>query len=158
MSNKYNKSFENFHFSYSEEQIVVGFNFKNKLIWGTVDEEGKITMKEEKLNFEYELNKSLFDNRYYYMYTTLNPNFLFAQYVGYNFRDLQPFPLNTGGRKFDMLLEIYDRNQKPIALLDLQHDILRCKIDERNSKIYTWNMLEDFNHLIVYDYSEIKNR
>lgn len=156
MSNKYNKSFENFHFSYSDEQIVVGFNFKNKLVWGTVDEEGKITMEEEKLNFEYELNKSLFDNRYYYMYTTLNPIFLFAQYVGYNFRDLQPFPLNTGGRKFDMLLEIYDRNQKPIALLDLQHDILRCKIDERNSKIYTWNMLEDFNHLIVYDYSEIK--
>ena len=66
--------------------------------------------------------------------------------------------MNTGGRKFDMLLEIYDRNQKPIALLDLQHDILRCKIDERNSKIYTWNMLEDFNHLIVYDYSEIKNK
>jgi len=33
---------------------------------------------------------------------------------------------------------------------------LRCKIDEKNKKIYTWNLFEDFDFLLAYDYSIIK--
>ena len=42
---------------------------------------------------------------------------------------------------------------RPLAVLDLQHDILRCKVDGVRKRIFTWNTLEDFDHLFVYDYS-----
>jgi len=153
MEENYNHSFENFHFACYDERLIVGFNFMNKIVGGTIEDNGKIEMEEAEINFEAPLDKSIFNNRYYYMYTTLTSDLAFAQYVGYIFRDLQPFPLNIGRRRFDMLLEVYNSRQDPIAILDLQHNILRCKVDECRRKIYTWNMLEDFDNLMVYDYS-----
>lgn len=149
----YNHSLESFHFSCWNERLVVVFHFMNKIVAGTIDEVGKIELKEKEINSEYPLEESLFKNTYYYMYTSLTSDLTFAQYVGYLFEKLQPFPLNLGPRKFDMLLEVYDSNLQPIALLDLQHDILRCKIDEKRRKIYTWDGLKDFDNLMIYDYS-----
>lgn len=153
MGENYNHSLEGFHFACYKERVVVGFRYMNKIVGGTIDDTGRISVKKRDFNFEYPLEKSLFDNRLYYMYTSLTSNFVFAQYVGYIFRNLQPFPLNVGPRKFDMLLEVYDSQLKPVALLDLQRDVLRCKMDEKHQKIYTWNMLEDFDNLMIYDYS-----
>lgn len=156
MDENYNHSFEGFHFSYINDELVVGFNFLNKIIKGTIKENGKITMEENYIEFPEPLEKSLFDNRFYYLYTSMTSEFIFAQYVGYLFREMQPFPLNIGPRRFDMLLEVYDSNKNPICILDLKHDFLRCKADEKRMKLYTWNMLKDFDHLMVYDYSIIK--
>lgn len=155
MNKDYNKSFDHYHFSYNNNKIALVFNFFNKILIGEVREDGSINLDETEYLVDSPLKPSLYDNRYYYMYTLLSDKYLFAQYVGYMFRDLQPFPLNMNKRKFDMLLEVYTLDKKAICCLDLQHDILRCKIDEKHNKIYTWNMLEDFDNLIIYDYSKI---
>lgn len=156
MGNDYNSSFDSFHFAYNDRDLVVGFHYLNKLVWGEVDAAGNITMRERVIDYESVPERSLYDNIRYYVYVYLSSDFTFAQYSGRLFRELQPFPLNLGTRRFDMLLEMYDRKGNPVALIDLQQDFLRCKIDEKNKKIYTWNFFEDFDHLLVYDYSAIK--
>lgn len=156
MGDRYNPSFEGFHFSYMDNRIVVGFNFLNKITMGSVTEDGKINVTENQLEFPEALKASLYDNRYYYLYTLMTSDFVFAQYVGYLFREMQPFPLNIGRRRFDMLLEVYDSQRNPICMIDLKHDFLRCKADEKRKKLYTWSMLEDFDYLMVYDYSVVK--
>lgn len=156
MGRDYNLSFDGFHFAYNDQSIIVGFYYLNKLIRGEVDDIGNITMIESVIECENIPKKSIYDNTLYYMYVYLYSDFIFAQYSGYLFKDLQPFPINLEKRKFDMLLEVYNRDGEPIALIDLQHDFLRCKIDEKNKRIYTWNLFEDFDYLLTYDYSIIK--
>lgn len=156
MDKDYNQCFDQFHFAYNNNKVALGFNFFNTILMGEVGEDGSIGLDETEYSVDSPLERNLYDNRYFYMYTLLSDNYLFAQYVGYMFRDLQPFPLNMNKRKFDMLLEVYSLDKKALCCLDLQHDILRCKIDEKHNKIYTWNMLEDFDNLIIYDYSKIR--
>ena len=156
MNSDYNLSFDGFHFAYNNQNIIVGFYYLNKLVRGEVDAIGNISMRESVIESESIPKISIFDNTLYYMYVYLSSDFIFAQYSGYLFKELQPFPINLGKRKFDMLLEVYNRNGEPVALIDLQHDFLRCKIDEKNKKIYTWNLFEDFDFLLAYDYSIIK--
>lgn len=36
-------------------------------------------------------------------------------------------------------------------MLEFDSDILRCTIDEKRKKIYTWNLLKDFDYLLCYD-------
>lgn len=156
MGKDYNQSFDKYHFAYNNNKVSLAFNFFNMILIGEVGEDGSIGLDETEYPVNSPLERSLYDNRYYYMYTLLTDKYLFAQYVGYKFRALQPFPLNMNKRRFDMLLEVYSLDKKALCCLDLQHDVLRCKIDEKHNKIYTWNMLDDFDNLIIYDYSEIR--
>lgn len=153
MGGNYNQSFDSFHFSCEQERLFIAFHFNNLIVQGSVDDAGKIAISDTEIRYNHPLNETLFDNRYYYMYVTSTADLNFAQYAGYSFRRLQPFPLNMGKRKFDMLLEVYSSTGRPLAVLDLQHDILRCKVDGVRKRIFTWNTLEDFDHLFVYDYS-----
>ena len=155
MKEDYNKTFDSFHFSCEQGNLFIAFHFNNLVMQGTVDDSGRIVIFNDEIRYDHSLNKSLYDNRYYYMYVTSTLNLNFVQYVGYIFRKLQPFPLNMGKRCFNMLLEVYSSDGQPLVILDLQHDILRCKIDEERKRIFTWNMLEDFDNLIVYDYSNL---
>ena len=153
MGGNYNQLFDSFHFSCEQERLFIAFHFNNLIVQGSVDDAGKIAISDTEIRYNHPLNETLFDNRYYYMYVTSTADLNFAQYAGYSFRRLQPFPLNMGKRKFDMLLEVYSSTGRPLAVLDLQHDILRCKVDGVRKRIFTWNTLEDFDHLFVYDYS-----
>lgn len=156
MGRDYKLSFDGFHFAYNDQNIIVGFYYLNKLVRGEVDNVGHIRMSETVVEYGSIPKISIYDNTLYYMYVYLSSDFIFAQYSGYLFKELQPFPFNLGKRKFDMLLEVYNRKGEPVALIDLQHDFLRCKFDEKNKKIYTWDLFEDFDFLLTYDYSFIK--
>ena len=155
MGDNFNKSLDGFHFACEGGRLMVAFHYINRVLWGGVDGAGRIDMPETDLHLDGPLNASLDDNLLYYMYVAMAPDLCIAQYAGYSFLSMQPFPVNMGKRRFDMLLEAYTPDGQPLALLDLQHDLLRCKIDSRHKRILMWNILEDFDRLYVYDYSSV---
>lgn len=153
----YNKSLDFFHFSNSGGNIVTGHNFINKITINTCDTTGLFKNRNISLtaftpNY---VSSQLYENMYYYMFVEATSDFIFAQYFGYPFKRLQPFPLNMDSRHFDLTLEVYDWSLKKKAIIEFDNDILRCTIDEKRRKIYTWDPLTDFDYILCYDIKEI---
>ena len=92
------------------------------------------------------------DNIWYYPYVFATAEYIFAQYYGMQFRRFQRFPINKKENIHSFYFEVYDWNLKPVVLLEFDSDIWRCAIDEKRKIIYTWNDLEDFDYLLVYEY------
>jgi hypothetical protein len=154
---EYNKSLDFFYFSNMGDKIVTGHNFINKITTNTCNANGLFENKNISLSAYTRsyMDSHLYNNMYYYMFVEATPNFIFAEYYGYSFLQLQPFPVNTGCRHFDFILEVYDWNSDKKAILEFDSDILRCTIDEKREKIYTWNPLKDFDYLLCYDMNEL---
>jgi hypothetical protein len=154
---EYNKSFDSFHFSNAGEEIVTVHHFINKIITNTCNADGLFENKNISLSAytrDY-MSSHLVDNMSYYLFVESTPNFIFAEYYGYPFKQSAPFPINTGSRHLDFILEVYDWNLNKKAILEFDSDILRCTIDEKRKKIYTWNHLKDFDYLLCYDMNEL---
>lgn len=153
----YNKALEFFHFSNANSRIVTGHNFINKISTNTCNESGLFEVDEILLNNHTPgmISPTLYDNLYYYLFVEATNDFVFAQYYGYPFKGFQPFPINMGKRHFDSVLEVLDWSLNKKAILEFDSDILRCTIDEKRKKIYTWNPLNDFDYILSYDIKEL---
>ena len=153
----YKQSLDFFHFSISKNKIVTGHNFIDILTLNECSGDGKFkkhTISLTNENIQY-FHTKLYDNTYFYAFVETTDKLIFAQYSGYRFKLLQPFPLNLSKRHLDFLYEVYNWDLTPKALIELDNDFYRCTIDKYRNKLYTWNPLEDFDYLYVYDYSEI---
>ena len=146
----YNQSLETNHFSNHKNKIVIGHQFINKLSVGKI-ENNRFVINDKKLTSK-RINKDLFKNIWYYTIVTATSDYIFAQYYGLPFINFQPFPRNKNKRIHSFYFEVYDWSLNPLVLIELDSDILRYTIDEKNKTIYTWNPLEDFDHLLVYSY------
>lgn len=154
LGGEYSQSMDFFHFANYGNRIVTGHNFINRITANQSDDRGLfqtnvVSMTKERPN---NFNSSLYDNMYHYIYVYASADNVFAQYSGYKFKTLQPFPMNMGKRHFDFLMEVYDWDLKPKALLEFDNNIMTCIIDEERKRIITWDPLEDLNYLLVYDY------
>lgn len=152
MGADYNKSFDAFHLGYFNGKINVGFHYLNKIARGIITGNGHIRMGDSIIVIKEKMNPTLFDNTWYYMYITMGQEISIAQFAGCSFRTFQPFPLNLGRREFKFFLEAYDCEGIPLKLMEIEEDIFRCKIDEKRKRIITWDLLNDFNHFMVYYY------
>jgi hypothetical protein len=154
---EYNKSLDSFHFSNAGEEIVTVHHLINKITTNTCNADGLFENKNISLSAYTRgyMDSHLDNNMCYYLFVESTPNFIFAEYYGYPFLQLQPFPANMGSRHFDFILEVYDWNLDKKAILEFDSEILRCTIDEKRKKIYTWNYLKDFDYLLCYDISEL---
>jgi sulfur relay (sulfurtransferase) DsrF/TusC family protein len=154
---EYNKSLDSFHFSNIGDKIVTGHHYINKITTNTCNADGLFENKNISLSAytrDY-IDSNLGNNMYYYLFVEATPNFIFAEYYGYPSLQLQPFPVNMGRRHLDFILEVYDWNLDKKAILEFDSEILRCTIDEKRKKIYTWNYLKDFDYLLCYDIREL---
>jgi hypothetical protein len=154
---EYNKSLDFFSFSNVGRNIVTGHNFINKITTNTCNVDGLFENKNISLaayTRDY-IDSNLFNNMYYYLFVEATPTFIFAEYYGYPFMQLQTLPINMGSRHFDFILEVYDWNLDKKAILEFDSETLRCTIDEKRKKIYTWNYLKDFDYLLCYDISTL---
>ena len=154
LGDKYNQTIDFFHFANQNNKIVMGHNFIDKLSLNECRDDGMFEHKllSLKSNVSNNINGKLYENIYRYIYVNSTSDLIFAQYSGYKFKTLQPFPMNIGKRHFDFLMEVYDWDLNPKALLEFDNDILRCTIDERRKRIITWDPLSDLDHLLVYSY------
>ncbi len=153
----YNKSLDFFHFSNAGTKVVTGHNFINHISTNNCNEKGIFDINHISLaaHTANSIASQLYSNMYYYMFVESTPSFIFAQYLGYPFKRLQPFPLNMGGRHFDLIFEVYDWELKKKAILEFDGDILRCTIDEQRKKMYTWDPLKDFDYITCYDIKDL---
>jgi len=155
LGHSYNKTIDFFHFSAYKGRIVTGHNFIDRLSTDECSSDGTfkrggVSLKDVRHQW---YKDDLYENLYRYIYVYGTSNLVFAQYSGYEFKALQPFPINHGKRHFDFLMEVYDWDLNPKVLLEFDNDFLRCAIDERRKRIITWDFLKDFDFLLVYDYS-----
>ena len=157
LGSNYSQSIDFFHFTNYEDKIAIGHNFIDKLTVDACSNDGRFKLGETSIEkFVHRTYASeLYDNIYRYVYMYSTSDWIFAQYSGYKFKALQPFPMNTGKRHFDFLMEVYDWNLKPKALLEFDNDFFRCVVDEKRKRIITWDFLNDFDFLLVYDYSAL---
>lgn len=145
-------AFNECRYSNYKNKYSIAFHHINELIVGHVDDNGFFKEKDYQFsNNNFTPDKNRYDNILYYLYTAGDEEFIFAQYYGYKFRELAPFPLNLGRRHFDFLIEVYDWDRNPITLLSLDEDIMRMYIDSKKNKMYAWNPLKDFDYLLEYD-------
>lgn len=142
---------ESFHFGNYNNQIVVGHNFIDKLSIGSIYN-GKFTFNNKNLT-SVNVSSTVLNNRVHYLFVAGTSNYIFAQYYGLPFRQMQPFPVNIGRRNLNFYIEVYDWNLSPVALLKFDNAMLRFAVDEKRKKILTWNPLEDFDYLLVYRYN-----
>ncbi|MCY4778305.1 BF3164 family lipoprotein [Sphingobacterium sp. UT-1RO-CII-1] len=153
LDTKYNQSLDFFHFSNSHNKIVTAHNFIDHISLNRCSDDGKFENKVTDIkNKVTDINSQLRKNIYQYPYIYSTSELILAQFSGYKFQQLQPFPINLGKRHFDFQMEVYDWNLNPRAILEFDNNILRCEIDEKSKKIITWDPLEDFEHLLVYTY------
>lgn len=157
LGEQYNQTIDFFHFSTYKGKIVTGHNFIDKLSVNKCSNSGKFIERSSSLKkfLHHTYTNDLYENMYRYVYLYSTSNLVFAQYSGYKFKALQPFPMNIGKRHFDFLIEVYDWELKPKALLEFDNDFLRCVVDEKRKRIITWDFLKDFDYLLVYDYSAL---
>ncbi len=157
LGEQYNKSMDFFHFSTYKGQMVMGHNFIDKLSVNKCSSNGGFIENSSSLKefLHHTYTDELYENIYRYVYLYSTSDLVFAQYSGYKFKTLQPFPMNIGKRHFNFLMEVYDWNLNPKFLLEFDNDFLRCVIDEKRKRIITWNFLKDFDFLLVYDYSAV---
>lgn len=154
MDNSYNQSFDFFHFSNYNSNFIVGHNFVDNVFISSLDDDftfrtNKVSLKEKTPYIQ----SKLFDNTFYYIFVYASKKYLFAQYYGFPFSDLQPFPIHIGTRNFNYLFEVYDWELHKKTLVEFDSDILRCAVDEKRKTIYTWNPLEDFDYILLYKYN-----
>jgi hypothetical protein len=148
----YNPSLGGFSFGSSNKNIVVCFNFMNILQKGVIDDDFHFNFKEHEIFSNEIFHKNMYDNIFYYSFVNISNKYIFAGNFGCPFLSLQPFPINTGKRYFEPFIEVYDLNMNKIALLELDNNLFYCDVDEKQKILYTWNPLEDFDHLFVYKY------
>jgi hypothetical protein len=148
----YNPALEGFSFSNSNTNIFVCFNFMNILQKGVLDDRFHFDFNAHEISSSEIFHKNMYDNTFYYSFVNISDKYIFAGNFGYSFLSLQPFPVNTGKRYFEPHIEIYDLDMNKIALLELDNNLFHCDVDEKQKIIYTWNPLEDFDHLLVYKY------
>lgn len=154
LDTKYNQSLDFFHFSNSHNKIVTAHNFINHISLNQCSDNGKFENKVTDIkNKVTNINSQLRKNIYHYPYIYSTSDLILAQFSGYKFQQLQPFPINLGKRHFDFQMEVYDWNLNPKAILEFDNNILRCEIDEKTKRIITWDPLEDFDHFLVYTYN-----
>lgn len=154
LGDKYNQSIDFFHFFNHNNKIVMGHNFIDKLSLNECADDGifKHKLLSLKGNKPYNITNKLYENVCQYTYVNSTSDWIFAQYSGYKFKALQPFPINMGKRHFDFLMEVYDWDLNPKAQLEFDNDILRFVIDEDRKRIITWDPLKDFDYLLIYNY------
>jgi len=146
--------YNNFRFSNLNNKIVISFHYINDIFITEVDINGNFTKREHEFkNNHLDSRKSIYDNILYYSFSSAEEKYIFAQYYGYKFKRLAPFPINLGERSFDFLIEVYNWEKQPIAILELDDNFFRIFMDNKNKKILTWNPLKDFNYLSEYDIS-----
>lgn len=155
LGNKYNSSYDGFGCSTNGNKFVLTFNYIDEIKIGEIDSVGRFvidkTFEEGTFNSSYSPKKS--DNLTYYIFPEMSDRHIYAPYYGLQSLYLMPFPFNPYGRSFKFLIEVYDLNKSPIARLSLDSDLLRIVVDEKNGKLYTWNILKDFDYLLEYDIS-----
>jgi|GEM_PF-1514679 hypothetical protein len=146
-----------FHFCNDERRIIVGFNLFNEIKIGKLNSDFTFSFDDKKVRNErlMERQEDFYDNILYYMFLSASKDYVYAQYMGVPFLDLQPIPLNFKPRNFNWLLEVYDWNKNKVAIIDFDQNLLRCIIDEQKRCIYAWDPLEDFEYLYIYDLSDI---
>jgi hypothetical protein len=156
LNNNYNQSFDFFSFSTAGNHIVTGHNFIDKLSTGILDNNYRFNFKSLSLKKECPyIDTKLYENTMYYMFIESTDSYIFAQYVGRPFIELQPFPINKNKRDFHMLFEVYDWNMNKVALLRLSDNATRCSIDEKRKVLYTWDVLNDFDFIYKYKLDDI---
>lgn len=136
LGEQYNQSMDFFHLSTYDGQIVMGHNFIDKLSLNKCSNSGKFIEAPSSLKkfLHYTYSNELYENLYRYVYLYSTSDLIFAQYSGYKFKALQPFPVNIWKRHFDFLMEVYDWDLKPKALLEFDNDFLRCVVDEKKKR------------------------
>lgn len=155
---EFNSALNDFNFCNRGRKFVVNFLFLNKLISGEVDECGKfINKKYPHLKSDFIPSKTLYDNINYYNYPQMSNNFIYAQYYGYNFRNLAPPPFNLKGRNYNYLMEVYNLDLQPIALLDFDHESYRFYINKEGDKMFFWDPLKDFDNLLIFNVPDFNN-
>ncbi|MDR1981036.1 MAG: hypothetical protein LBQ39_05365 [Tannerellaceae bacterium] len=143
--------YEGFQFSNKGNRIVIGFMFINKVITGELDHHYYMRFNQEKITANVsDFDQDKYSNTVYYMFMLSSDKYIYAQYMGLPFKVFQPFPLNLDGRNFKTLMEVYDWEMNKKALIDFNLDVLRFTMDEKNTCLYTWNPLEDFDYLYKY--------
>jgi hypothetical protein len=154
----YNKSLDGFQFANAGTKIITGHKYINKITTNTCNAEGFFENKNISLSAyirDY-MDPDLDDNMCYYMPIESTSDFIFAEYYGYPSKRLQPFPINIEGQKLDVIVEVYDWNLDKKAILEFDSNgIIFFIIDEKSRKIYTWDLLKDFDYLLCYDISEL---
>lgn len=155
LEGKYSQLMDFFHFANYGNKVITGHNFLNKVTTNYCDNQGYFQTKTTSLTKDRPNNfsSSVYDNKLHYAYVHPSAENVFAQYSGYKFKTLQPFPMNLGKRHFDFLMEVYDWELKPKAILEFDNNILTCVIDEKRKKIIAWDPLQDLDYLLVYEYN-----
>lgn len=147
----YNKNYDSFHFSVLGNRIGVAFRYIDKLSVGQLTEDFRIVMEEPSFMVGKKIDTRRFKQIIYYPYIELTENGFMAQFAGYELLKMQPFPLNMGKREFKFDIEVYDKTGEPRKILKMEEDILRCKYDAKNHRLFTWNPLEDFDSILFYN-------
>lgn len=155
MGGNFDSAINDFNFCNNGKRFVVNFLFFNKLISGSLDSSGKFENKNySHLKADFLPAKSLYDNVNYYHYPQMNDSYIYAQYYGFNYRNLAPPPFNLKGRNYNHVMEVYNLNMEPVALLDFDHESYRFYINKEGSRMYFWDPLSDFNCLFVFNIPE----
>jgi hypothetical protein len=155
LKERYNPLLDTYHFDNYNNEVVIANRFIDAISCDTLTENFRFRHPNKVLNasnFTPFSQKQLHENNLFYSYVSITSNYIFAQRLGLPFKVLQPFPLNMAGRNFKFVIEVFDKELNPVAVLEPDKDILRCLIDEKQKCIYTWDPLNDFDQILKYKY------
>ena len=159
LGEKYNPTLNSFNMSGGFDQnIYVAHEYINELSRVYFDSEWKFTDSSSVLkrdNFTPYSYDNFSDNIMYNGNIIYDEGYVAALRIGRPQWKMNP--IINPFRKFDFDIELYDKNLSPVALLKFDQNIFRFELDIKRKYIYSWDMIDGFEHIHRYDISEIIN-